>query len=63
MDASEINNYLLAKVGISDDIAKNFIIFVSYFSRLSVTLASPKLLSLGNEKKSKLSFCFSLVFP
>ena len=29
---------------------------------LFVTLALPKLLTLGNEKKNKFSFCISLVF-
>ena len=37
--------------------------FLLYFSRLSDTLASPKILRLGNKKKSKLSFCISLDFP
>jgi len=37
--------------------------FACFFARLSVTLASLKLLALGNEKKSKLSFYISLVFP
>ena len=32
------------------------------FHILYVTLASPKLLCLGNENKSKLSFCISLDF-
>ena len=36
--------------------------FFLNFSRLFVTLASPKLLRLGNEKKNKFSFCISLDF-
>jgi len=36
--------------------------FVLFFTRFFVTLALPKLLALRNEKKSKLSFCISLVF-
>jgi hypothetical protein len=36
---------------------------VSLFcSQLSVTLASPKFMALGNEKKNELFFCIALVF-
>ena len=36
--------------------------FLSFFAFLFVTLASPRLLSLGYEKKNKFSFCISLFF-
>ncbi len=37
-------------------------VFLLHFARLCVTLAVPKLLTLGNEKKNKFSFCISLVY-
>ena len=40
---------------------KEKIIFLWFCPHLIVPLASPKVLSLENEKKSKLSFCILLV--
>ena len=43
-------------------LGKKIMRFILFCSRFSVTLASPKFLALGNEKKNKFSFCISLVF-
>ena len=36
--------------------------FFLFYTRFFVTLTTSKLLALGNEKKSELSFCISLVY-
>ena len=40
----------------------NYSLLISHLTTFFVTLASPNLLPLGNEKKNKFSFCISLVF-
>ena len=42
--------------------SKQIHLFSSYLIRFFVPLASPKVLSLGNKKKSELSFCISLTY-